>query len=105
MEDTRPRMDYVDQGLLASLQGRAREIKATMWIENVWAPKLQQENNGAIMERFSGIQEATPGELKKVNAVRLYLRVITIADLTHPSGGYIPDGMLTGDWQAGSDLE
>ena len=51
------------------------------------------------------IQGATVGQLRKVNAVRLYLRVVTIADLTHPSGGYIPDGMLTGDWQAGSDLE
>ncbi len=35
--------------------------------------------------------------------VRLYLRVITIADLTDPEGSTIPDGMLTGDWQAGSD--
>ena len=68
-------------------------------------PKLQQENNGAIMETFAGIQEATPGELKKINAVRLYLRVIPIADLTHLSGGYVPNGMLTGDWHAGSDLE
>ena len=82
MEDTRPRMDYFDQGLLASLRGRMRKIKATMWIENAWAPTLQSENDGAIMERFSGIRGATPGELKKVNVVRLYLRVITIADLT-----------------------
>ena len=77
------------------------EIKENMWIEKTWAPQFQQENDGAIMERFSGIRGATPGELKKVNAVRLYIRVITIADLTHPSGGYISDGMLTGDWQAG----
>ena len=82
-----------------------REIKATMWIEKAWAPKLQQENDGATMERFAGIQGATQGELKKVNVVRLYLRVITIADLTHPLGGYIPNGMLTRDWQAGLDLE
>ena len=55
MEDIRPGMDYVDQGLLASLQGRMREIKATMWIEKAWAPKLQRENDGAIMERFAAI--------------------------------------------------
>ena len=55
MEDIRPRMDYVDQGLLASLQGRMREIKATMWIEKAWAPKLQRENDGEIMERFAAI--------------------------------------------------
>ena len=93
-------MDYVDQGLLALLRGRMAEIKANMWIEKAWAPKLHRENDGAIMERFVGIRGATQGEVEKVNAVRLYLRVITIADLTHPSGGYIPDSMLTGDWQA-----
>ena len=47
MEDTMLRTDYVDQGLLASLRGRMREIEASIWIEKVWAPKLQQENDGA----------------------------------------------------------
>ena len=35
---------------------------------------------------------------------RLYLRVLTIADLADPTGQFIPDGMLNGDWQAGSDI-
>ena len=76
-----------------------------MWIEKAWAPKLQREYDRSIMERFVEIQGATVGQLRKVNTVRLYLRVVTITDLTHPSGEYIPDGMLMGDWQAGSDLE
>ena len=63
LEDTSIRMDYVDQGLLASLRGRMEEIKAKMWIEDAWAPKLQQKNGGAIMERFAGVQGATQGEL------------------------------------------
>ena len=37
--------------------------------------------------------------------MRLYLRVITIADITHESGGYIPDHTLTVEWQSGLDLE
>ena len=105
MEDRRLGISYVDQGLLASPRGRMEKIEASMWIEKAWAPKLQRENNGEIMERFAAIQWITKGELEKVNAVRLYLRVIIIADLAHPSGGYIPDGMLTGDWQADWDLE
>ena len=87
MEDTGPQMDYVDQGLLASLRGRMGEIEATMWIEKAWAPKLQRENDRSIMERFTAIHGATIGQLMKVNSVQLYLRVITIADLTHPSEG------------------
>ena len=43
--------------------------------------------------------------LTRVNEVRIYLRVVTIADLADEEGEYIPDGMLCGDWQAGSDLK
>ena len=56
------------------------------------------------MERFTTIPRITKGQLKQANTVRLYLRVITIADLTDPEDSTIPYGMLTGDWQAGSDL-
>ena len=28
-----------------------------------------------------------------------------MADITHESGEYIPDNMLTGEWQSGSDLK
>ena len=34
----------------------------------------------------------------------LFLRLITIADFADPTGTFIPDGMLNGDRQAGSDL-
>ena len=30
---------------------------------------------------------------------------MTLADLTHAFGAYIPGGMLAGMWQTGSDLE
>ena len=46
----------------------------------------------------------TQSQLRRANTVRLYLRVITLADLCNPTGNYIPSSMLNGDWQAGSDL-
>jgi len=46
----------------------------------------------------------TQSQLRRANTVRLYLRVITLADLCDPTGNYIPSSMLNGDWQAGSDL-
>ena len=49
------------------------------------------------MEGFTTIPGITKGQFKQANTVRLYLRVITIADLTDPDGSTIPDGMLTGD--------
>ena len=57
-----------------------------------------------MMEIFLTIPRVTVNTLKRVNAVRLYLRVITVADITDPTGTFIPDGMLEGDWQAGTDI-
>ena len=57
------------------------------------------------MELFAEYPEATSRGLEQCNQVRLYLRVIMIADITHESGEYIPDHTLTGKWQSGSDLE
>ena len=67
-------------------------------------PSLQREGDASLMERFMTIEWATQSILRKVNDVQLYLRVVTIADLADESGQVIPDGILCGDWQAGSDL-
>ncbi len=56
------------------------------------------------MERFTQIPRITTGILKKANTVRIYLCIITIVDLVNPEGSIIPEGMLNGDWQAGSNL-
>ena len=40
----------------------------------------------------------------KVNNVRIYLRLITIADLANAQGTHICYGMVDGTWQSGSDL-
>ena len=57
------------------------------------------------MERFSQCPHISQAMLRKANAVRIYLRVVTIADLADVGGTFIPAGMLTGKWQAGSDLK
>ena len=82
-----------------------REFGFSFWLEEVWKPPLQREGDASIMEEFTRIKGITRAELIRANQVRLYLRVITIADLAHPNGQYIPDGMLDGSWQAGSDLK
>ena len=86
------------------MRRRLTDIEGTLWIEHAWVPPLQRQRDDSLIERFTTIPRITRGQLTQANTVRLYLRVITIADLTDPEGSTIPDGMLTGDWQAGSDL-
>ena len=57
------------------------------------------------MEEFSRLWGITKHQLRKVNNARLYLRVITIADLANEAGHYIRGNMLIGEWTAGTDLE
>ena len=98
------KIHYMDKGFISSLRERMRSIDMSFWIEEAWTPPLQREGDESLMERFSLIEGITTGELTMANEVRIYLRVITIADLTHPNGKYIPDEMLDGAWQSGSDL-
>ena len=104
MEHTAESLTYVGPSFFLEVRQRLDEIGADFWIEKIWRPSLQREGDCSLMEVFSHIKGITQGQLEKLNEVRLFLRVITIADLANPDGTHIPDGMLVGDWQAGSDL-
>ena len=95
---------YLDTTFFLDLRRRLAEVNASLWIEDIWTPALQRDGDSSLMGAFTSIPRVTAGVLRRANAVRLYLRVVTIADLADPTGLFIPDGMLTGDWQAGSDL-
>ena len=89
---------------MISLRNRMEEIGATFWLEKAWVPKLQLKRDESLMERFVATRGINVPMLQRANQVRLWLRVITIADLAHVSGKYIADNMMTGEWRAGSNL-
>ncbi|KAL7551610.1 hypothetical protein ACHAWF_018082 [Thalassiosira exigua] len=105
LEDVQVRLDYVGRSLMVFLRNILRDIDSSLWIEDAWTPRLQRVGDESLMERFATHPRATKGQLEKLNAVRLYMRVVTVADLADPTGRFIPDGMLTGEWQAGTDLQ
>ena len=104
LSNTLEPINYIDNSFLLSIRNRLSEINGSLWIEKAWSPPLQREGDSSIMENFTRISGITTSTLKRANTVRIYLRVITIADLANPEGTAIPDGMLNGDWQAGTDL-
>ena len=105
LSNTLEPINYIDNSFLLSIRNRLSEIKGSLWIEKAWSPPLQREGDSSIMEKFTRIPGITASTLRRANTVRIYLRaVITIADLANPGGTTIPDGMLNGDWQAGTDL-
>jgi hypothetical protein len=104
LQSTTKPIGYIDNSFLLSVRARLAEIKGSLWIEKAWMPSLQQEGNKSLIERFTQIPRITTGILKKVITVRIYLCIITISDLVNPKGTTLPEGMLNGDWQAGSNL-
>jgi len=104
LENTESPMDYIDNGWIIDLRERLNEIGGQLWIEDAWQPKLQQEGNFSLMERFLSVT-TTAKQRTQLRKVLHWLRVITIADLADPTGQFIPGHRLTGDWQAQSPLE
>lgn len=105
LEATTEPMAYLSASYIIDLRRRMAEMKAFLWIEDVWTPKLQREGDMALMQKFLQCPQISRAMLRQANAVRLYLRVVTIADLADAGGTFIPAGMLTGKWRAGSDLK
>ena len=105
LENTYGDITYLMPSYIISLRQRLSEIDASLWIEKSWTPALQREHDFSIMEGFLRITGITRATLEKANAVRLYLRVLTIADISDVNGTFIPAGQLDGNWQSGSDLK
>ena len=99
-----PRISYAGNSFFLSLREQLAHIDASLWIEDAWSHPLQRDKDEFIMDRFLCIPHITTSQLRQANMVRLYLRVITIADLADPSCRFIPDGNLSGEWQGGSDI-
>ena len=57
--------------------------KTKLWIEEAWAPRLQQVNGKPIMERIVRLKRVTKCKLKQVNVVRVWMRVETVADIAN----------------------
>jgi hypothetical protein len=104
LQATDKNIDYIDQGWILDLRKRLNEIGASMWIEQAWQPPLQREGDLSLMEQFL-LVHSTPKQRRQLRQVLHWLQVITLADLVDPTGHFIPEGRLTGDWQAKSNLE
>ena len=76
-----------------------------MWIEGVWVPQLQRENDKSTMKKITRLKGITKGKLRQVNTVRLWLRVVTATDMANKAGTNIMDTMTSGQWRAGTHLK
>jgi hypothetical protein len=105
MHEVEDDLPYLGVGWITHIRERLRAMNGRIWIEQQWCPTLQRAHDEAIMILFMRIKGMTKGKLEKLNYVRLFLHVITIADLANEQGNIIPGHRFSGKWQANSSLE
>eukprot|EP00957_Ditylum_brightwellii_P167809 12774190-Ditylum_brightwellii.AAC.1 len=70
-----------------------------MTIQNTWPPLPQWAHDMIIMDEFGTLQLSAL-TLTQLNAVRLYLGALTLADIVSDDGYHIMDWALTGQTKA-----
>ena len=104
LEETNTDITYIGDGWFPHVRKRLNIIDSKLWIEKQWTPLLQRDDDIEIMRLFINSDRTTLQFLIRMNYVRLYLRVITIADLCNELGTIIPANRFSGKWQATSTL-
>ncbi|KAL3802447.1 hypothetical protein ACHAWO_004749 [Cyclotella atomus] len=105
LEETKTPTPYLEVGLIRHLRERLNYLNGKLAVENLWCPHLQRERDISIMQALSRLPGVTPGELKKVNLCRKWLRVITLAEIASIDGTKIPANRMNGKWRAKSNLK
>ena len=74
-------------------------------MEDAWIPELQCVNDASLMTEFCKLKAKTgtnDNRLRIANEVRMWLRVITVAELADVDGTCISPEKLDGGWRNSS---
>jgi hypothetical protein len=75
-------------------------FKATITLTKIWLPLPQRQNDQSIMS-LATLYTYREGELRKINRCRIYLRVLSVSDITYFDGTRVLqtcyDGLLSVD--------
>ena len=103
LDDTIPRLPYMEPGHIMHLRDRLRELDGSILvIEDIWYPTLQRERDESIMGKLAQLPGISKRELEHANQCRKYIKVITIAEMASICGRYIPPNRFNGKWRAKS---
>ena len=103
----RASLAHSETGWLLHIQQRLCDLNAHIEIEDAWTPLPQCLNDQSLMEVFCRMRQqkgTSDSKLHQVNRVRIWLRVITIAELANPDGACISPEKFTGNWRNDSTL-
>jgi hypothetical protein len=105
LEVTSPEIRYVGRGWLVNLREMLHCYGITVWIEGAWRFPLQRQGDCALMERFASNPNITPVMLVYANEFRIWMRIISLAQLASVDGTNICIDRIrnNSEWRAKSD--
>jgi hypothetical protein len=95
LEEVKSDRSYVPASWLGNIRTFLRCSKASIIVPGAWKPATQRDFDSILMDVFESLKPSSC-TLEKLNAVRLFLRVITLADITDESGRSIEAWALSG---------
>ena len=104
LDDPSLNLPHMEDGWIKAIRDSLRRLDGQLWIEDAWTPERQRVGDASLMEAFSRLPSITPGQLNKANHCRLFLKAITLSDITDMTGELIPWEYLTGRARLDSPL-
>ena len=86
---------YVPHTRLTYLWKFLHQIQATIHVSDAWTPPLIREGDSYLMAQFQS-RNFKPKTMHILNKCRMFLNIITVADITNPHGTHICKDILVG---------
>jgi hypothetical protein len=87
---------YIPRNWLLCTREFLNSIDAMVDIQDSWTLKPQRDNDQFIMQDMAEHLQLKPAELKRMNACRMYLQVVTLVDMVDGSGKKVLPKYLKG---------
>ncbi|EJK60899.1 hypothetical protein THAOC_18684 [Thalassiosira oceanica] len=104
LDDPMLELPHMKNGWINSIRNGLRRLGGQLWIEDLWTPERQRVGDVSLMEAFCRLPRVKPREIKDANHCRLFLRAITLSDITDMNGDCIPLEYLEGRARLDSPL-
>eukprot|EP00957_Ditylum_brightwellii_P130577 9960826-Ditylum_brightwellii.AAC.1 len=95
LQEVMANRSYVPASWLSNTRTFLRTCNCSILIPDLWLPRPQQDFDKILMDVFEA-KKPSDATLEKLNMVRLYLGVLTLADIASDDGRNILPWALTG---------
>ena len=97
LTDPTPFLPYLTDSWITSVRNFLRANQLSLQFSKNWNFRLARVNDQMIMDSFRHCNRFTPTDLLNVNAVRLFLQVSTLSDISSADGKTLLPHILLGE--------